>query len=118
MANNVIQVGVDVGGTNTDIQLVRGEEEEIYKLPTTEDPSVSSAKGVSEVCELAGIAPEDVDTVFHGTTVATNALIENEGAKTGMLTTRGFRDVIHIGRHLKEHTFSILFEQTQQFFFL
>lgn len=114
MANDIIQVGVDVGGTNTDIQLVRGGDEEIFKLPTTEDPSVSSARGVSAVCEEAGIEPEEVDTVFHGTTVATNALIENEGAKTGMLTTRGFRDVIHIGRHRKEHTFSILFEQTQQ----
>ncbi len=114
MANDIIQIGVDVGGTNTDIQLVRGDEEEIYKLPTTEDPSISSAQGVSEVCDLAGIEPGAVDTVLHGTTVATNALIENEGAKTGMLTTRGFRDVIHIGRHRKEHTFSILFEQTQQ----
>lgn len=114
MANDIIQVGVDVGGTNTDIQFTRGEEEEVYKLPTTEDPSISSAKGVSEVCKKAGVEPEAVDTVLHGTTVATNALIENEGAKTGMLTTRGFRDVIHIGRHRKEHTFSILFEQTQQ----
>jgi len=114
MTSDIIQVGVDVGGTNTDIQLVRGDDEEIYKLPTTEDPSVSSAKGVSKVCEQAMVAPENVDTVLHGTTVATNALIENEGAKTGMLTTRGFRDVIHIGRHRKEHTFSILFEQTQQ----
>jgi N-methylhydantoinase A len=114
MADDIIQVGVDVGGTNTDIQLVRGDEEEVYKLPTTEDPSVSSAEGVSAVCEQAGIAAGEVDTVLHGTTVATNALIENEGAKTGMLTTRGFRDVIHIGRHRKEHTFSILFEQTQQ----
>lgn len=114
MAENIIQVGVDVGGTNTDIQLVHGDEEAIYKLPTTEDPSISSAEGVAEVCEIAGVSPKEVDTVLHGTTVATNALIENEGAKTGMLTTRGFRDVIHIGRHRKEHTFSILFEQTQQ----
>ena len=114
MANDITQIGVDVGGTNTDIQLVQGDNEEIYKLPTTEDPSISSAKGVAEVCDLAGVDPASVDTVLHGTTVATNALIENEGAKTGMLTTRGFRDVIHIGRHRKEHTFSILFEQTQQ----
>jgi N-methylhydantoinase A len=114
MANDLIQVGVDVGGTNTDIQLVKGSEEEIYKLPTSEDPSQSSAEGVAEVCDIAGVNPEDVDTILHGTTVGTNALIENEGAKTGMLTTKGFRDVIHIGRHRKEHTFSIQFEQTQQ----
>lgn len=114
MGNDHIQVGVDVGGTNTDVQLVQGNEEAIYKLPTTDDPSKSSAEGVAEVCELAGISPDDVDTILHGTTVGTNALIENEGAETGMLTTRGFRDVIHIGRHRKEHTFSIQFEQTQQ----
>ena len=114
MGTNRTQVGVDVGGTNTDIQIVSGSEEEIHKLPTTEDPSESSARGVKEVCEIAGVAPSEIDTVLHGTTVGTNALIENEGAKAGMLTTRGFRDVIHIGRHRKEHTFSIQFEQTQQ----
>jgi N-methylhydantoinase A len=114
MGNDHIQVGVDVGGTNTDIQLVKGEEEAIYKLPTTEDPSISSSEGVAEVCDLADVTPEQVDTILHGTTVGTNALIENEGGETGMLTTRGFRDVIHIGRHRKEHTFSIQFEQTQQ----
>ena len=54
MANDITQIGVDVGGTNTDIQLVQGDNEEIYKLPTTEDPSISSAKGVAEVCDLAG----------------------------------------------------------------
>ncbi len=114
MSSNITQVAVDVGGTNTDIQIVSGNNEDIYKLPTTEDPSISSAKGVSKICKEAGIAPNEVDSILHGTTVATNALIENEGAKTGMLTTRGFRDVIHIGRHRKEHTFSILFDQTQQ----
>lgn len=114
MGNGVIQVGVDVGGTNTDVQLVEGDREEIYKLPTTADPSVSSSEGIVEICKIAGVDPKDIDTILHGTTVGTNALIENEGAKTGMLTTRGFRDVIHIGRHRKEHTFSIQFEQTQQ----
>ena len=114
MTGNTTQIGVDVGGTNTDIQLVMGDEEEIYKLPTTEDPSESSVEGVSTVCELAGVDPGEVDTVLHGTTVGTNALIENEGARTGMLTTRGFRDVTHIGRHRKLHTFSIQFAQTQQ----
>lgn len=109
-----IQIGVDVGGTNTDVILVDDEGEETFKLPTTADPSESSAKGVAEIVGQNGVEPGDVDTVLHGTTVGTNALIENEGAKTGMLTTRGFRDTIHIGRHRKKHTFSILFEQPQQ----
>ncbi len=109
-----VLVGVDVGGTNTDVILIDGESEETYKLPTTDDPSKSSALGVKEIVEQTDIDPGDIDTVLHGTTVGTNALIENEGAKTGMLTTQGFRDVIHIGRHRKAHTFSIQFEQHQQ----
>lgn len=102
-----VRVGVDVGGTNTDVTLVANGEEYIHKTPTTDDPSESTATGVAEVCDLAGIDPKNVDQVLHGTTVATNALIEHEGATTGMLTTEGFRDVIHIGRHRKPHNFSL-----------
>lgn len=101
------RIGVDVGGTNTDIILVSDDEEYIHKTPTTEDPSKSTARGVAEVCEIGGVNPSDVDQILHGTTVATNALIEHEGAKTGMVTTEGFRDVTHIGRHRKPHNFSL-----------
>jgi N-methylhydantoinase A len=109
-----VLIGVDVGGTNTDVILVGDGREETYKLPTTDDPSRSSASGVADIVDRSNVEPSNVDTVLHGTTVGTNALIENEGATTGMLTTRGFRDVIHIGRHRKAHTFSIQFEQPQQ----
>lgn len=102
-----LRIGVDVGGTNTDVTLVNSDEEFIHKTPTTDDPSKSTARGVTEVCEIADIGPGDVDQILHGTTVATNALIEYEGAKTGMLTTEGFRDVTHIGRHRKPHNFSL-----------
>ncbi|MFW5963436.1 MAG: hydantoinase/oxoprolinase family protein [Natronomonas sp.] len=102
-----IRVGVDVGGTNTDVLLVDGTETYAYKVPTTDDPSESTIKGVVGVCEAAGIDPGSVGQVLHGTTVATNALIEYEGATTGMLTTAGFRDVTHIGRHRKPHNFSL-----------
>lgn len=105
--NGSIRIGVDVGGTNTDMTLVNDNEEFIHKTPTTDDPSESTARGVIEVCEIADIDPEDIDQILHGTTVATNALIEYEGAKTGMLTTKGFRDVTHIGRHRKPHNFSL-----------
>ncbi len=101
-----LRVGVDVGGTNTDVILV-GTDEYTYKTPTTRDPSESTATGIAEVCEIAGVEPGDIEHVLHGTTVATNALIEHGGAKTGMLTTMGFRDVIHIGRHRKPHSFSL-----------
>ncbi|MFC6722940.1 hydantoinase/oxoprolinase family protein [Halobium palmae] len=107
MTETTTRIGADVGGTNTDIVLVNGGEEHTYKLPTTDDPSESTAEGVHEVCRRAGVSPEEVDTVLHGTTVGTNAVIEHEGAKTGMITTDGFRDTVHIGRHRKTHTFSL-----------
>ncbi|MFO7926496.1 hydantoinase/oxoprolinase family protein, partial [Natronomonas sp.] len=102
-----IRIGVDVGGTNTDVLLVDGTETHTYKVPTTDDPSESTVQGVAEVCEEADVDPGSVGQILHGTTVATNALIEYEGATTGMLTTAGFRDVIHIGRHRKPHNFSL-----------
>ncbi len=101
------RVGVDVGGTNTDVILVTEDGEFTFKTPSTTDPSQSTLTGIVEVCQLAGIEPADVDQILHGTTVATNALIEHEGAKTGLLTTDGFRDVLHIGRHRKPHSFSL-----------
>ena len=101
------RVGVDVGGTNTDVILVTEDDEFTFKTPSTTDPSQSTLTGIVEVCQLAGIEPADVDQILHGTTVATNALIEHEGAKTGLLTTDGFRDVLHIGRHRKPHSFSL-----------
>ena len=101
------RVGVDVGGTNTDVILVTEDDEFTFKTPSTTDPSESTLTGIVEVCQLAGIEPADVDQILHGTTVATNALIEHEGAETGLLTTDGFRDVLHIGRHRKPHSFSL-----------
>ncbi|ELY38983.1 hydantoinase/oxoprolinase family protein [Natronorubrum tibetense] len=102
-----IRVGVDVGGTNTDVILVTDEDEFTFKTPSTADPSESTITGIVEVCRHAGIDPGAVDQILHGTTVATNALIEHEGARTGLLTTEGFRDVLHIGRHRKPHSFSL-----------
>ena len=102
-----VRVGVDVGGTNTDLVLVDGERERTYKTPSTADPSEGTVEGLVELCDRAGVAPGEVDQLLHGTTVATNALIEHEGATTGMLTTEGFRDVVHIGRHRKPHSFSL-----------
>jgi N-methylhydantoinase A len=106
----VITLGVDVGGTNTDIVLggVDGGIV-VHKLPTTtDDPARATVQGTEEICRLAGIAPADIGLVLHGTTVATNALLEHDGGRTGMLTTEGFRDIIHIGRHQRPHNFSLM----------
>src|SRR5581483_5258576 len=64
--------------------------------------------GLGELCGRAGLVPGDVTGVFHGTTIATNALLEHEGAVAGMITTRGFRDVVHIGRHQRPLHYSVM----------
>jgi len=114
----MIRVGVDVGGTFTDIVLERtqvagsGEQKVIVtKVPSTpHDQSEGVTKGVLQVCEIAGVEPGDIDVLFHGTTVATNMVIERNGAEVGMLTTRGFRDIMHMARHKRPHNFSLQFD--------
>src|SRR5688500_5153261 len=95
-------VGVDVGGTFTDIVYVdTGKRRTIvHKVPSTpEDPSQAVVSGVLELCARNGVEAGAIDHLFHGTTVATNAVLEYKGARTGMVTTRGYRDILHIGRH-------------------
>ena len=106
-------VGVDVGGTFTDVVHTDTESNEtlIHKVATTpEDPSLGVMTGILELCERGGIAPGSIDHVYHGTTIATNAVLEYKGAKTGMVTTKGYRDIIHIGRHQRPQHYSILQE--------
>jgi N-methylhydantoinase A len=106
----MIRVGVDVGGTNTDLILTGVSQRHVFhKVPSTKvDQSIGIIQGVKEICDKAGVHPSDIDMLLHGTTVATNALIEHEGAKTGLITTEGFRDILHIGRHRRPHNFSIM----------
>jgi N-methylhydantoinase A/oxoprolinase/acetone carboxylase beta subunit len=106
-------VGVDVGGTFTDVIFADTDtgRTEIHKVPTTpEDPSDGVSAGILELCERFGIAPGDVDHVLHGTTIATNAVLQYDGAKTGMVTSRNYRDIIHIGRHQRPQHYSIMQE--------
>lgn len=114
----MIRVGVDVGGTFTDIVLERtqsaGADDApvvVTKVPSTpHDQSEGVTDGVLQVCNLAGVEPGDIDVLFHGTTVATNMVIERNGADVGMLTTRGFRDILHMARHKRPHNFSLQFD--------
>ncbi|MER3426372.1 MAG: methylhydantoinase, partial [Thermoleophilia bacterium] len=103
------RLGVDVGGTFTDLIYVDDEAGQIlvHKVPTTPaDPSQGTVQGLQEICELAGTSPGQLDQVFHGTTIATNIVIEHNGAKVGMITTEGYRDILHIARHKKPLNFS------------
>lgn len=112
----MIRVGVDVGGTFTDIVLEqsgKGGKQSIFVHKVTSTPadqSVAVVKGIVEICKMAGVAPGEVDMVFHGTTVATNMVIERKGAEVGMITTRGFRDILHMARHKRPHNFSLQFD--------
>src|SRR5438128_10007089 len=103
------RLGVDVGGTFTDLIYVDDDAGKIlvHKVPTTpEDPSQGTVQGIRELGEQAGVAPSELDQVFHGTTIATNIVIEHSGARVGMITTEGYRDILHIARHKKPLNFS------------
>jgi N-methylhydantoinase A/oxoprolinase/acetone carboxylase beta subunit len=103
-------IGVDVGGTFTDLVLAdtASGRTTIHKVSSTPaDPSIGVTQGVVELCARAGVSPAEVAQVLHGTTIATNAVLEHRGAVTGMITTRGFRDVLHIGRHQRPEHYSI-----------
>jgi N-methylhydantoinase A len=98
-ASTAIRLGVDIGGTFTDVALEVGERRYTAKgLTTARAPQTGVLTIARAIIAEAGIKPGDVQLIIHGTTLATNALIERKGAKTALLTTEGFRDVIEI-RH-------------------
>ena len=92
------RLAVDIGGTFTDVVLADGDALVSAKVLTTyPDPAHGFMAAVAQALERAGRASADVGVIVHGTTLATNALIERKGARTALLTTAGFRDVIEIG---------------------
>ncbi|TQQ82399.1 hydantoinase/oxoprolinase family protein [Halonotius roseus] len=92
------RIGVDVGGTFTDVVLVVDGDRHTAKVPTTADQSVGVLDGIEKACDAAGIDPADIDAFAHAMTVSVNALLERNGAKTALVTTAGFRDVLEIAR--------------------
>jgi N-methylhydantoinase A len=95
-----VRVGVDIGGTFTDIVLEMADGTlRISKISSTpHDPAVAVVTGLAELLRTSGIPPAAVAEIVHGTTVASNTILEKKGARAGLLTTRGFRDVLEIGR--------------------
>ena len=107
----MIVAGVDIGGTFTDLMLYDTESSEVvvHKVRSTpEEPERAMIDGLQELCRQAKRRPDEVDAVFHGTTVATNAVLTHQGAVAGMITNSGFRDVVHIGRHQRPEHYSIM----------
>lgn len=95
------KVGIDTGGTFTDIVLFNDESKEVVmtKVPSTpKNPAEGIINGIQKITERKGITFGDIELLIHGTTVATNAILENKGAKTALLVTEGFKDVLGIRR--------------------
>ncbi|MEO8882610.1 MAG: hydantoinase/oxoprolinase family protein [Devosia sp.] len=96
-----MRLGVDVGGTFTDLLLHDEVTQRTYqaKTPSTpEDQSIGVAAGVKLICEKAGISPKQISVILHGTTVATNAVLEGKGARVGLLVTEGFEYTLHLAK--------------------
>jgi N-methylhydantoinase A len=95
------RLGVDVGGTFTDLLLINESNGETHtaKVPSTpEDSSIGVLNGIARICEESGIDPKQVNRVMHGTTVATNAVLTGKGAKVGLVTTKGYKHVLQVAR--------------------
>src|ERR1700679_3221016 len=92
------RLAVDIGGTFTDVVLERsGERATIKVLTTPAAPEVGVLTGERSILATSGVAARVIGLIIHGTTLATNAIIERKGARTALLTTEGFRDVIAMG---------------------
>ena len=95
------RLGVDVGGTFTDLLLVNEQTGQTWKAKVSSTPADQSEgvlRGIERVCGLAGVSAEEIDHVMHGTTVATNTVLTGTGARVGLVTTRGYRQVLQIAR--------------------
>jgi N-methylhydantoinase A len=105
-----LSVGIDTGGTFTDlvaVELERGRYH-YHKVPTlTADPAAGILKGIAELLDTNSLRREDVKLVVLGTTLATNAVLEGKWARTGMITTAGFRDVLELARQRRPHYFNL-----------
>ena len=102
-----IRIGVDTGGTFTDFVFEKDRKLHLFKLPSTpSDPSQSITDGLKRICKNIGVDLRDVEVV-HGTTVGTNALLQRRGARTALVTTKGFEDVLVIGRQARPELYNL-----------
>jgi len=107
------RLGCDIGGTFTDFVLINDQTGDIaiHKcLTTPHDPSDAVEAGIKEMAKKTAGFVDQLDEVIHGTTLVINAIIERKGAKTGLITTKGFRDVLELGREVRYDTYDIFAE--------
>jgi len=107
-------MGVDIGGTFTDIVILGEGGLRLYKFPSTpDDPARGVFAALAELIARGEIRPESVTRIAHGSTVATNAVLEGKLGKTALVTTAGFRDVLEIGRQNRPSLYNLFFERVQ-----
>ena len=110
--NEVARLAVDIGGTFTDVVLEDKGKQFISKVLTTSaSPEKGVLEGVMEVLKEAQIEASKIGVFLHGTTLATNAIIERKGALTAMVTTEGFRDVLEIGYESRYNQYDVMIEK-------
>ena len=107
------RIGVDVGGTFTDVTLLVDDDLTTAKVPTTTDQQVGVIDGICKACETAGVEPNEIDRFAHAMTVSVNALLERDGARTALVTTAGFRDVLEIGRQARPDLYDLNAEKPE-----
>jgi len=113
MSERPYRLGCDIGGTFTDFVLLNNETGEIQvnkRLTTPKDPSDAVEEGIEDLLEMSPGFVGQLDEVIHGTTLVINSIIERKGARTGLITTRGFRDVLELGREKRYDTYDIFAE--------
>ena len=113
MSDATYRLGCDIGGTFTDFVLVNNETGKFYTnkcLTTPSDPSDAIEQGVKELNDQLPGFMDTVEEIIHGTTLVINAIIERKGAKTGLITTKGFRDVLELGREKRYDAYNIFSE--------
>jgi N-methylhydantoinase A len=102
-----VVAGIDVGGTFTDLILVDGRPGATVRIAKTPTTIENQAHGVIAALDAGGIPASDIDLVVHGTTTTTNAVLERRLARTGLITTRGFRDVLELGRRTRPNAYGM-----------
>lgn len=104
-------VSVDVGGTFTDVVMLTADGVTTAKVPTTSDQSEGVIAGIEKTCQKADIPPTEIRSFAHAMTVSVNALLERDGARTALVTTAGFRDVLEIGRQTRSDLYDLFVER-------
>ncbi len=103
-----VSIGIDIGGTFTDVVCVTATGTHILKLPTTrDDPGRAVMAALDVLRDRFAIAPASITSFVHGTTIATNAVLERKGARVGLVTTKGFRDILEIGRQIRRQMYDL-----------